>query len=96
MLGPGANVQMQSEIVANLYGESLCLSHVRFKDEESNCCGCGISICCSISKKLWETLRNVIFLILMHLALKYIIVSSNYVTEPYTCRNISVLRASWM
>jgi len=67
---------MQSEIVANLYGESLCFSHVRFRDEESNCCGCEISICCSISKKVWETLRNIVFLILMHLALKYTIVSS--------------------
>jgi len=81
---------MQSEIVANLYGESLCFSHVRFRDEESNCCGCEISICCSISKKVWETLRNIVFLILMHLALKYTIVSSASIarTTEAICSNL--------
>lgn len=81
---------MQSEIVVNLYGESLCFSHVRFRDEESNCCGCEISICCSISKKVWETLRNIVFLILMHLALKYTIVSSASIarTTEAICSNL--------
>jgi len=81
---------MQSEIVANLYGESLCFSHVRFRDEESNCCGCEISICCSISKKVWEALRNIVFLILMHLALKYTIVSSASIarTTEAICSNL--------
>ena len=71
-----ALLQMPREIVANLHGEQFCFNCVKFIDEDSNCCGCEISISCSsVGRKLWDTLRNVVFLLLLHVTLKYTTVS---------------------
>ena len=83
-----ARLQMPREVVANLHGESLCFSCVRFIDEDSDCCGCEISISCSsVCRKLWDTLRNVIFLLLLHVTLKYTTVSlyTALVSSPDLC-----------
>ena len=67
---------MPRKIVANLHGEQLCFNCVRFVDEDSNYCGCEISVSCSsVGRKLWNALRNVVFLLLLHVTLKYTTVS---------------------